>query len=800
MRHLFSKILAVTLLAGLTVAYSNSGPARSGTSVYVDAVNGSDIAGDGSSSQPWRTITHALARVSAGDAIIVKPGTCTTASGEVFPLSLPSGVRLTGSGRDTTIIAGQSDKTVLYIGSSTTDILSNTLVSDVTLQGGSAGLELYSSQGHSTSPVIASVRATRNTTGIRMSTSNVYENGATIAAVITNTEVISNNQYGLYMRAYGYFSASSIAPLIANSTIQQNGSHGLYVEGSAVSTNGTVAAPHLIRTRVAQNGGHGLYTTGTYQGWANPQIERSWIEDNAGYGFYWEQGINAGNINAAIINTVIARNQGGGVFLNSRNGWSGGSGALRFANNTMVDNVHYGIYWNRSAAEVQLTVVNSIIWNRAAEDLFSTGAPWTTHDLQYSDIQDGDLAGAGGNFSADPLLSDDYHILACSPVMNVGTATGAPVEDIDGDPRPQGSAPDVGADEYEALCYLRAVKQVSADHARLSSTLAYTITLNNTTVITPLSVLMTDTLPSTLKYLPDSLQASQGTALYTSGRITWTDTITPGAVVTINLQTQVVGAGTTIFNSVVADAGSLGIYGSSSARTDIEPALCYLPTVLSKYCTGPIVDNFGNPASGWPIAETSYWSYGYSNSEYRMYAKQAAFGGVTRGERPTTPFIIEIDARQASTTNGSLGLIIGLNDNWSEFYTVEIYPATQEFAMFWYHGTWTLSRYDQSGAIRAGQNSNRLRIVTTSQYGSDYATIYANGTELFNTSVNPLSNQRVGLTATGDAPGFEVLFDNYKLVTDGCPENPQTAAQPDSLTVVFETLRDMTAVARDGQR
>jgi uncharacterized repeat protein (TIGR01451 family) len=384
--------------------------------------------------------------------------------------------------------------------------------------------------------------------------------------------------------------------------------------------------------------------------------------------------------------------------------------------------------------------------------------------------------------------------------MNAGTATGAPADDMDGDPRPQGSAPDVGADEYEAPCYLRVIKQVSADHARSGNTLAYTITLNSTTAITPLNVVMTDALPSKLKYLPDSLHATQGTALYASGGITWTDTITPGGVVTINLQAQVVGAGTTIFNWVVADAGSSGIYGSPSARTDVEPALCYLPTVLSKYCTGPIVDNFGNPASGWPIAETSYWSYGYSNGEYRMYGKQAAFGGVSRGERPTSPFIIEIDARQASATNGSLGLIIGLNDDWSEFYTFEIYPATQEFGMFWYHGTWTLIRHGQSGAIRAGQNSNRLRIVTTSQSAVDYATFYANGTELFNTSVNPPSNKRVGLTATGDAPGFEVRFDNYKLVTDGCPENPRTSARPDSPTVVFEVVRDMTAVMRDGQR
>lgn len=44
----------------------------------------------------------------------------------------------------------------------------------------------------------------------------------------------------------------------------------------------------------------------------------------------------------------------------------------------------------------------------------------------------------------------------------------------------------------------------------------------------------------------------------------------------------------------------------------------YLPNLTRNFCAGPIRDDFGNPASGWPVAETTYWSYSYLNGEYRI--------------------------------------------------------------------------------------------------------------------------------------------------------------------------------------
>src|SRR2546425_7497127 len=58
------------------------------------------------------------------------------------------------------------------------------------------------------------------------------------------------------------------------------------------------------------------------------------------------------------------------------------------------------------------------------------------------------LPGAAANISADPLLDTTGHIAPESPCRNAGTANGAPATDIDGQPRPQEGADDIGADEF----------------------------------------------------------------------------------------------------------------------------------------------------------------------------------------------------------------------------------------------------------------------------------------------------------------------------------------------------------------
>ena len=738
--------VAAALIVLLAVQPAASAPTAQ--IVYVDPVNGNDTTGTGSLAAPWRSIKRALQSTAAGDTINALAGTYSTATGEVFPINWLPGVKLLGAGRDVTLIQGQSDQPVIYIGSASADFYSDTVISGVTVRGGSEGIYLYSSQDHTNAATLLNLRAINNTEGIRIRTSDVYQNGATVTPLISATEALSNTNQGFYFSGYGYFSSANVRPEVINCTARGNGAHGLYIDSAAVSSNGTTVAPHVIGSDFSYNHGSGIYVTASYQGWASPQIERSTLLGNDAYGFTWVQGINAPNATPVITNTLIARNQAGGLYLDSIYA-SYGLGTIRLINTTIADNQHYGIYWVNNGSPLWPRVVNTILWNPEADDLFSTGANLTTANVEYSDIEDGDFNGQSGNFSSDPLLDDTYHLIACSPAMDAGTLTGAPLGDFDGELRPQGLAPDVGLDELNTPCMLHSAKSVSASQARYGDVLTYTMQITNVTPITTMSVILTDVLPVAVSYVPASLTASQGIPEYQAGTVTWAGDLIPSDTVTISLSARVMRGNTSVLNRFTAQVIGYGFFQSHAAATQVKPIACYLPLIYRYYCGGPYIDNFSDPARGWPIAETTYWSYGYTSGEYRFYAKRSAFGAVSRGDK-TGRFIVEVDARQVSAVNGSFGIVFQIADDWSELYTFEIYPAEQQWALFVFmNNQWYLRNYGTSSVVQPGHSTNRLRIAWVGQtgYADDYG-FYVNGQQVLYMSaiLAPTPVRRVGLT------------------------------------------------------
>lgn len=64
--------------------------------VFVDAETGHDQQGNGSQLAPYRTLTQALQKATAGTVILLAPGVYDTAHGEVFPLRLQPDVTVQG--------------------------------------------------------------------------------------------------------------------------------------------------------------------------------------------------------------------------------------------------------------------------------------------------------------------------------------------------------------------------------------------------------------------------------------------------------------------------------------------------------------------------------------------------------------------------------------------------------------------------------------------------------------------------------------------------------------------------------
>jgi len=75
------------------------------TKVYVSPT-GDDDTGIGSKQRPYRTITFALTQAVSMQSVVIRPGTYSVQTGEIFPLQVGGGIVVSGAGRDSTFVIG----------------------------------------------------------------------------------------------------------------------------------------------------------------------------------------------------------------------------------------------------------------------------------------------------------------------------------------------------------------------------------------------------------------------------------------------------------------------------------------------------------------------------------------------------------------------------------------------------------------------------------------------------------------------------------------------------------------------
>jgi len=158
---------------------------------WVDCDEGSDD-NPGTYGEPFRTITHALSIAGYNDHIFVKPGRCEASDGEAFPLQVPDGVRLEGSGyfgidAGGTVIDGYV--TPLQNTFSLENCGRNTIIEGFAINAGETGIWL---------------------------------DGA--SPVIRHNRIIANSSAGIWC-------VNSSSPKIQNNLIVTNGGDGIYVQG-----------------------------------------------------------------------------------------------------------------------------------------------------------------------------------------------------------------------------------------------------------------------------------------------------------------------------------------------------------------------------------------------------------------------------------------------------------------------------------------------------------------------------------------------------------------------------------------
>ena len=227
-----------------------------------------------------------------------------------------------------------------------------------------------------------------------------------------------------------------VGNLIANNTAL--GSAGLGVMGGSGLIEG-----NAIRDNIVIGGENGGINVDNH---AQVVILKNWITGNT------TPGVRIWDAEARIENNIVI---GGGVQTNQLS-LSGGI-PIETVNNTILGGGGgQGIYIDAAAL---FTVTNNIVADHY-QGIVALGT--ITPTISYNDLwintydYEGRAIGASG-ISADPDFVDpsnhDYHLDICSWAVDAGLNDGAPVSDIDGDPRPidgdgDGSAiVDIGADE-----------------------------------------------------------------------------------------------------------------------------------------------------------------------------------------------------------------------------------------------------------------------------------------------------------------------------------------------------------------
>jgi len=180
-------------------------------------------------------------------------------------------------------------------------------------------------------------------------------------------------------------------------------------------------------------------------------------------------------------------------------------------------------------------------------------------------------------------------------------------------------------------------------------------------------------------------------------------------------------------------------------------------------------DDFSDPQSGWPIAQTGNYTVGYRDGEYQiLFTVAGRLVRVTPGLN-LTGSVLEVVAHNANNITGDYGLMFALDDGGQRYTIFLVRARDGSYALFEHTpaGWTTIQTWTTSPWLSTGQGRNHLMTI----HRDGTISVYANGRYLQSFQADGLTGGRVGLVAqAGDQAGVDVRFDDfsaYRLIDRG---------------------------------
>ena len=433
---------------------------------------------------------------------------------------------------DTANIVGDNAYHVVKLDGTTTPITASTRIDGVIITAGQANGEAFPDNAGGglfcdgrgvdsvCSPTLTNVIFSGNWAGWNGGAMfNDGQNGGVSSPTLNNVTFAGNSaDYGGAIYNDGWSGESS--PILTNVTFSGNSAEW---SGGAMFNNGFDggnSSPTLTNVAFAgnsTNSGGAMFNNGEYGGQSNPTLTDVTFSGNSATGSggaMYNNGSGDGVSSPTLTNVTFAGNSAtgsGGAMFN--NGWGYGVSSPTLTNVTFAGNSATGsggAMFNEGSfdGESSPNLNNVILWGNSAGNAgdvmhnSGTGAmPTIAHSLVQGGwdgsgiVNDGgSVTDGGGNIDANPLFmtpinpadapttAGDLRLRPDSPAIDAGDNNALPdglTTDLDGNPRIQGGAVDMGAYEYTpALLTVGMVPTIVLEDSGQALTVTFTRTQN----------------------------------------------------------------------------------------------------------------------------------------------------------------------------------------------------------------------------------------------------------------------------------------------------------------------------------